>query len=72
MTATTGASTAAPKNALPPISVGINEAARLTGLGRSTIYRRIEDGTLRHVKVGKRTLIPYAALAALCGGAEPR
>jgi excisionase family DNA binding protein len=45
----------------------IAETSVLTGLSTSTIYRRIGDGTLRTVLVGRRRLVPDEAARALCG-----
>jgi len=41
---------------------GIDETTRLTGLGRTTIYREIAAGHLEVIKVGSRTLVTRAAL----------
>jgi len=35
----------------------VNETIALLGLGRTTIYDLIGDGTLKTVKVGKRRLV---------------
>ena len=36
--------------------IGINDIADITGLSRSTIYRRIEDGTFpAPIKIGRRS-----------------
>lgn len=48
-----------------PITVRINEASRLTGVGRTKIYELISDGTLRLVKVGRASLIPMEDLHRL-------
>jgi excisionase family DNA binding protein len=47
------------------IAVKPREAARLTGLSHGTIYKLINDGTLRRSKIGRATLIPVADLYAL-------
>ena len=39
------------------LAVGIIEAARLAGVGRSTIYESINTGDLKARKAGRRTLI---------------
>jgi excisionase family DNA binding protein len=39
------------------LAVGIMEAARLAGVGRSTIYQSISAGDLAARKAGRRTLI---------------
>jgi excisionase family DNA binding protein len=44
------------------------EAAQALGCSRQTIYNRLDDGTLRAVKLGGRTLIPATVLAELLGG----
>lgn len=45
--------------------VSINDAAKLLGLGRSTIYRLLREGKLEFLKIGRRTLIPAASLEQL-------
>jgi excisionase family DNA binding protein len=46
------------------LAYGIKEAAIALGVGRTTIWRVINDGKLSAVKVGNRTLIRTAALQA--------
>lgn len=43
----------------------IAEVATLLGLGRTTIYRLIEQGDLSRIKVGASTLIPAEDVDAL-------
>lgn len=45
-----------------PIAVSPSEAARLAGVGRTTIYASISAGELRSIKLGKRRLIAVDAL----------
>lgn len=45
------------------------EAAKATGLGKTTIYRLLKEGRLRRVKIGRATLIPGSSLLALLGEA---
>jgi excisionase family DNA binding protein len=40
-----------------PLAVPIIEAARLGGVGRSTIYNEISNGNLKVRKVGRRTIV---------------
>lgn len=47
-----------------PISVTVPEAMRITGLGRSSIYRAFDDKRLSRRKAGSRTLILYSELTA--------
>lgn len=42
----------------------IADASELTKLGRSKLYELMASGELESVKVGKRRLIPHAALVA--------
>jgi excisionase family DNA binding protein len=44
------------------LAVAPSEAARLTGVGRTTIYEAIGGGALKSVKIGKRRLITIDAL----------
>ncbi|WP_206664492.1 helix-turn-helix domain-containing protein [Dankookia rubra] len=50
-----------------PLSYGINDAAAVSGLSRSTLYRHATAGRLRLVKVGGRTLVCAASLRVLLG-----
>jgi excisionase family DNA binding protein len=45
-----------------PRLIPVEEAARLLGIGRSTTYDLIRTGRLRSVKIGKRRLVPAAAI----------
>lgn len=45
-----------------PIAVSIVEAARLTGLGRSTLYAEIQKGHLKLTKVNARSVIKMSDL----------
>lgn len=42
---------------MEPISVRVSDAARMTGMGRSTIYELIASGDIEAAKVGRATLI---------------
>lgn len=46
------------------LTVTIPQACAKTGLGRSTIYRLINDGKLRRLKCGTRTLIRVSDIEA--------
>ncbi|NWC00827.1 helix-turn-helix domain-containing protein [Pseudomonas gingeri] len=49
---------------VPPLSVSVEEAARLVGHSRSGIYEVIAQGELKAFKLGKRRLILMAELKA--------
>jgi excisionase family DNA binding protein len=47
---------------LRPIAMRVQEACRLTGIGRSKLYELIAAGEIEIVKVGTIALIPIASL----------
>ena len=47
-----------------PLAVSPVEAARLAGVGRTTLYLALRDGDLKSLKIGKRRLIAVDALRA--------
>ena len=51
-----------------PIALQIPDAVKASGLGRSTLYRAIQDGKLPARKAGKRTLILVEDLRAFILG----
>ncbi|WP_428681101.1 helix-turn-helix domain-containing protein [Sphingopyxis sp.] len=55
-------------DALEPLAYSINEASRVSSLGRTRLYQLIGEGRLEARKIGKRTLIPAASLRALIAG----
>ena len=52
------------------LAVSPGEAARLSGLGRTTLYEAIGSGALRSLKIGKRRLITIEALKEWLASAE--
>jgi hypothetical protein len=46
----------------PQLAVTINDAARISALGRTSIYEAISDGRLEAVKAGQRTLVLMESL----------
>ncbi|MFY9641264.1 MAG: helix-turn-helix domain-containing protein [Rhodomicrobium sp.] len=58
-------------NKNPPIEVRalrVNDAARIYGISRATIYKLMGQNKLRTVKIGRHRLIPVAAIEALFQG----
>jgi hypothetical protein len=49
----------------PPIWVTVNDAIRLSGIGRTRLYELIGDGTIQSIKVGAKRLIAFASITAL-------
>lgn len=49
------------------LAVRVEEAAEMLGLGRSTVFELLKDGSLASIKVGKRRLIPIQEITAFIG-----
>ena len=47
---------------MQPIAVSPNEAARLSGVGRTTLYAALSSGDLKSIKIGTRRLIMVDAI----------
>ncbi len=48
-----------------PIAVTLAEATKLSGLGRTSLYKLFADGSLSPRKFGKRTLVMVNELEAV-------
>jgi excisionase family DNA binding protein len=48
-----------------PLTYTLIDAAEISGLSKSTLYRHAKDGKLQLVKVGGRTLVNAASLHTL-------
>lgn len=48
----------------PPLLISINEACRMSRLGRSFLYERLADGSIKSRKAGRRRLVDVASLQA--------
>lgn len=46
----------------PPIAVSPDEAARLAGIGRTSLYAALAKGDLKSIKIGTRRLIMIEAI----------
>lgn len=56
---------------MEPLAVDLREAARLTSLSVRTLRRYIRQNRLHVVRVGRRVVVPMAALRQFLGeGAE--
>ena len=45
----------------------VDEAAALLGIGRTTAYVAVRDGSLPTIRIGRRLLVPRAQLERLLG-----
>jgi excisionase family DNA binding protein len=48
-----------------PVTVSVQRAKAITGLGHTTIYKLIDNGQLKSTKIGDRRLIFYASIEEL-------
>ena len=48
-----------------PITYSINEAIKVSSIGRTRLYELINDGTLKVKRLGRRTLVSAQSLHAL-------
>lgn len=53
---------------MEPLALSINDAAKVLGLGRTSIYAMIADGRLDAFKLGRRTLIRMESVRRLVAG----
>jgi excisionase family DNA binding protein len=51
------------------LTVTVPEAAKLLGVSRMTAYTAVRDGTIPSLRIGRRLLVPRAALERLLDGA---
>jgi excisionase family DNA binding protein len=49
-------------------TMSIDDASRLLGIARGTAYQAAKEGQIPTVKIGKRLLVPVAALERLLEG----
>lgn len=52
---------------MQPLLLPIPATCKALGIGRSTVYRLIQEGALAVVKVGRRTLIRVASIRRIAG-----
>ena len=50
-----------PEEVQRPLLLTVKEAAALIGIGRTTLYRLMEDGEIDSVRIGSSRRIPLAA-----------
>jgi excisionase family DNA binding protein len=50
---------------MEPIAVSVSEACKLSGLGRTSLYRLIKSRQIAVTKIGARTLVQVPSLRRL-------
>jgi len=53
---------------MEPLAISINDAAKVLGLGRTSIYSLVAVGRLEAFKLGRRTLIKTESVKRLVDG----
>ena len=54
--------------AIKPLAVNLREAHQTLGIGRDKMLELIHEGKVRHVRVGRRIVIPVSALQDFLDG----
>lgn len=52
------------------LTLTVEQAAKILGLGRNSAYEGVRRGEIPVIKVGKRLLVPRAALEKLLQGGQ--
>ncbi len=53
------------------LTMTVDEAGELLGVGRNTIYKAARNGQIPTIRIGKRDLVPVAAIKKLLNGETP-
>jgi excisionase family DNA binding protein len=54
-----------------PLTLKVEEAARLLGIGRGSAYEAARRGEIPTIRLGRRVLVPRAKLLELLGESSP-
>ncbi len=54
------------------LTLTVDETAKCLGIGRNSAYEAIAKGEIPVVKIGKRLLVPKAALERLLAAGQPK
>ena len=52
---------------IQPLTVTVEQAAKLLGIGRSTAYELVHTGDIPSLRLGRRIVVPSAKVAAQLG-----
>ena len=53
------------------LTLSVEEAAKVLGIGRNLCYDRVKTGEIPAIKIGRRLLVPKAALEKLLEEPKP-
>jgi excisionase family DNA binding protein len=62
------------KDAVPPqsrLTLTVEEAAATLGISRAFAYEAVRRGEIPSIRIGRRVLVPRAALEKLLEGGDP-
>ena len=54
------------------LTLSVPEAAQLLGVSRMTAYSAVREGTIPSLRIGRRVLVPRAALDPLLAQGDPQ
>jgi excisionase family DNA binding protein len=54
----------------PRLTLSVEEAADALGISRALAYEAVKNGQIPHIRIGKRILVPKAALDRLLGAGD--
>jgi excisionase family DNA binding protein len=57
---------------IQPLTVTVEQAAKLLGIGRSTAYELVHTGDIPSLRLGRRIVVPIAIVAEKLGVEVPR
>lgn len=53
------------------LTLSVEEAAKVLGIGRNLCYDKVKTGEIPVIKIGRRLLVPRAALEKLLADPKP-
>ncbi|MCQ4158800.1 helix-turn-helix domain-containing protein [Roseomonas sp. GC11] len=60
-----------PSTTQPPLAYSVHETCHLLSLGRTTVFDLMNQGRLRRIKIGMRTLVTAESIKQLLEGEAP-
>jgi excisionase family DNA binding protein len=54
---------------LKPLTITVENALKISGLGRTKLYELINAGTIKTITIGRRRLVVYSSLEELAHNA---
>lgn len=51
-----------------PVGISVDDAVRLSGIGRTSLFAALADGSIKSTKVGRRRIVSYRSLVEFIEG----